>query len=510
MTSTFSGRPADRVARTVGGYRLLERIGEGGMGVVHLAEDRHGQRAALKVLRPNVVGDDESRRRLAQEVDSLQHVRSDHVAEIVDADPWGEVPYVVTRYVPGESLHARVEESGPLPPDELEEVARGLLLAVHDVHGVGVLHRDIKPTNVVMDGTDPVLIDFGLARLAEDPRLTATGWLMGTPGYLAPEVLLGGMATTATDVHGWAATVVYAATGRSPYGSGHVMTMLDRTRQGAVDLTGVPAPLCGLLAAALAVEPHQRPRVGEALARLESLGSDAVAPPHTRPYTVVRRSEPPPGPRLHPAPWQDRLTGWARMRRLFLLLVLVGVVAACAGTAPYVTAGLVGAVLLLVRGMSHSAQATWARRSVRGRRWFDAPLAVTTYPWHLVRGSLGALALLAFGGLVGAAVTAGLVLGGWPATQALPAGGATLAVAVWAGPGSGRVREPLGRAASSAARHASVWWLVTAALAVLGGAWWWAGQQQGVLWEPAPGPPWHLLRDLAASVGLPNDGMRTP
>lgn len=490
----------------VGGYRLLRHIGEGGMGVVHLAESADGRQAALKVLRPNVVGDEESRHRLAQEVESLRHVRSAHVAEVIDADPWGEVPYVVTRFVPGESLHDVVAHEGPMAEEDLVVVARGLLLAVRDVHEAGVLHRDIKPTNVVLDGWSPVLIDFGLARLAEDPRLTATGWLMGTPGYLAPEVLLGGQASTATDVHGWAATLVYAATGRPPYGQGHVMTILDRTRQGAFDLTGVPPRLWPLLGAALATDPGERPTVEQALAEL-----DAGAPPVTRPYTVVR----PPqqaaaGAPVRPLPWQDRLSGWGRFRRFLGLMALAAVVASCFATAPYVTFAVVAGAVLLARGASHSRQATWQRRSLRGRRWFDGPLAVLAYPWHLLRGSLGALALLVFSGAVTAGVVGALVLTGWPVGEALPVGGAALAVATWAGPGGARVREPVGRAVSATARYASVWWLVMAALVVVGGAAWWFGSQDGVLWTPAPGGPWDALRQVARDLGVSTADLRPP
>ena len=500
MTSTSSRRPT---VPTVGGYRLLRHIGEGGMGVVHLAESPDGHQAALKVLRPNVVGDDESRRRLAQEVESLRHVRSDHVAEVLDADPWGEVPYVVTRFVPGQSLHDLVAHEGPLAEDDLVDVARGLLLAVQDVHAAGVLHRDIKPTNVVLDDWFPVLIDFGLARLAEDPGLTATGWLMGTPGYLAPEVLLGGQASTATDVHGWAATGVYAATGRPPYGQGHVMTILDRTRQGAFDVSGVPQRLQPLLAAALATDPRVRPTVQQAMGEL-----DAGAPPLTRPYTVVR-PQAQAGARapVRPLPWQDRLSGWARFRRFLMLLALAAVVAVCFATAPYLTAAVVAALVLVARGVSHSRQATWQRRSVRGRRWFDGPLAVTAYPWHLVRGALGAGALLVTGALVTAGVAGVLALNGSSAPQALAAGGAVLALSLWWGPGSGRVREAVGRGATATARYASVWWLVVLALGVVGGVGLWVGSQDGVTWDPASGAPWDSLRDLARSAGLHTSGL---
>src|SRR5690349_829939 len=263
------------------------------MGVVHVAQGPDGRRVALKVLRPHVVGDAEGRERLAREVASLRKVRSKHVAEILDAEPHGDAPFIVTRYVPGLSLHDTVRQEGTFSPADLAYAAQRLLEAVRDVHAAGVLHRDIKPTNVVMEGRAPVLIDFGLARLAEDPRLTATGWLLGSPGYLAPEVLFGDDATEATDVHGWAATIVHAATGRSPYGSGHTMAILDRTRRGEVDLRGVPDPLRRLLAQALALEHLDRPTTREVAAALDALDHDALA-------TTALRTEPRPTQR--PAP----------------------------------------------------------------------------------------------------------------------------------------------------------------------------------------------------------------
>jgi serine/threonine protein kinase len=179
-------QPTETSSVWIGRYRLLARIGEGGMGVVHLAQAPDGSRVALKVLRQHVVGDDEARTRLAREVASLRRVTSPWVAEVLDADPWGETPFVATRYVPGLSLHEHVRQQGPVTGRDLAFLASGLIEAVVAVHRVGVLHRDIKPSNVLLEGRAPVLIDFGLARLAEDPRLTQTGWLLGTPGYLAP------------------------------------------------------------------------------------------------------------------------------------------------------------------------------------------------------------------------------------------------------------------------------------------------------------------------------------
>ncbi|MBS44982.1 MAG: hypothetical protein CMH83_17810 [Nocardioides sp.] len=271
----------------VGEWTLLAKIGEGGMGVVHLARrddgSPTGQRVALKVLRPHVVGDDEARQRLAREVASLGRVRSRWVAEIVDADPWGDVPWVATRYVPGYSLHRHVAEEGAVEKRDLLWFAACLAEGVNAVHEVGVLHRDVKPSNVVLEGRTPVLIDFGLARLADDPRLTMAGWLLGTPGYLAPEILYGEDATTASDVHAWAATVAFAATGRPPFGGGPAMAVMDRPRRAQHDLDGLTGPLHDVVAACLDPDPWRRPGLAAVLEWLRPQttrpGPLVVAPP---------------------------------------------------------------------------------------------------------------------------------------------------------------------------------------------------------------------------------------
>ncbi len=255
----------------MGAYRLLAPIGEGGMGVVHLAQGPDGRRVALKVLRQHIVGDREARERLAREVGSLRRITSPRIAEILDADPHGPVPFVVTRYVPGLSLYHHIAEEGPIRGGDLLHFANALAEALQAVHAVGVLHRDIKPTNVLMEGRSPVLIDFGLARVAEDPRLTQAGWLLGTPGYLAPEILYGDDATVASDVHSWAATVAFAATGRPPYGTGPAMAIMDRVRRGEHVLAGVPAPLERVLSECLAPEPLERPSLHELRSTIHGL-----------------------------------------------------------------------------------------------------------------------------------------------------------------------------------------------------------------------------------------------
>ncbi|WP_165355162.1 serine/threonine protein kinase [Nocardioides oleivorans] len=294
MTTTPKAPPP---GLTVGGYALRARLGEGGMGVVHLGQKPGERPVAIKVLRPHIVGDDEARRRLAREVSSLSRVRSRRIAEIVDADPYGDIPFVATRYVPGLSLHDHVQEEGALDGDDLLWFADCLAEALEAVHSVGVLHRDIKPSNVIMEGRTPILIDFGLARVADDSRITMNGWLLGTPGYLAPEILYGDDASAASDVHAWAATVAYAGTGRAPYGRGPSVAIMDRVRRGEHDLTGLDPDVLDLVEDALAPRPEDRPSLEEVRDWIEDLSGGAPRAPHaggssvTLPYVAAMQEE---------------------------------------------------------------------------------------------------------------------------------------------------------------------------------------------------------------------------
>ncbi len=280
------------VAERLGPYRLVQRIGEGGMGVVHLALDPHGRAVAIKVLRAHIAHDAEARARLEREVQTLARVRHPRVAPVVDHNLHGDRPYVVTRYIAGDALDDRVAEHGPLPGDELLRLARGLHGALDAIHRAGVVHRDLKPGNVLLDEDgDPVVIDFGIAHVADDVRLTSTGLVMGTPGYLSPEVIEGAAVTPATDWWGWAATLAFAATGRPPFGRGPMDVVLARVRAGEFDLDGVDPRLEPLLAAALSPRPPERPSDQLVLSAIEryAAGSPAteVLPPPVGPTAAV-------------------------------------------------------------------------------------------------------------------------------------------------------------------------------------------------------------------------------
>jgi predicted Ser/Thr protein kinase len=275
----------DRIPDRLGPYRLRERIGEGGMGAVYLARDRDRRMVAVKVLHSRVAEEPNARRRLAREVEAMRRVHSPFVAEVLDADVTGKFPYIVTRYVPGHTLDDVVRQHGPLPPWALERLASGLAQALVAVHAAGIVHRDLKPGNVMLHDGDPVVIDFGIAHTGDATKLTQTGMFMGTPGYLAPEVIEGQPSSEVSDVHSWGATIAFAATGRPPFGSGSFETIFYRIVQGNADIAGVPGPLAELVSAALSRDPRSRPTAAWLGARCASPGL-ASGPPVLRGATT--------------------------------------------------------------------------------------------------------------------------------------------------------------------------------------------------------------------------------
>src|SRR6266704_968117 len=287
-------RAQDRTPERLGPYRLVRRLGEGGMGVVYLATDPGGDAVAVKALHPGLAQEGNARRRMGREVETMQRVRSPHVAEVLDADLDGEPPYIVTRYVPGLPLDDVVGAGGPLTGPALARLACGLAEALAAVHASGVVHRDLKPGNVMISDGEPVVIDFGIAQLPETTRLTLTGMFMGTPGYLAPEVIEGKDSGTASDVHSWGATVAFAASGRPPYGTGPYETIFYRIMHGAPDLDTLPDPLRAVVLAALARDPARRPSAAELGQQVAAIAPAALIPDRptiTRPMTTSSPSD---------------------------------------------------------------------------------------------------------------------------------------------------------------------------------------------------------------------------
>lgn len=272
----------------IGPYRLLRRLGQGGMGVVYLASDDSGQEVALKVLRPHVAHDDTALARLEREVSTLQRVDHPGVAGILGQDLACDRPYLVIRYVPGRQLDHQVESRGPLTPQRWLPLAGRLAEALQAIHRAGIVHRDVKPGNVLMLDGKPVLIDFGIAQAADDLRLTATGLVIGTPGYLAPEMIAGEAVTDSADWWGWAATAVFAATGRRPFGRGPFEAVLHRVHSGQIDTEGIDPRIEPMLRAALSPDRRDRPTSAEIFTGLNRYaeGRDAL-PPTGRTVTAL-------------------------------------------------------------------------------------------------------------------------------------------------------------------------------------------------------------------------------
>jgi len=253
----------------IGAYRLLGRLGEGGMGTVYLAMGEAGRMVALKMIRVDRAGDDEFRRRFRGEVKRARQVPPFCTAEVIDADPEHDPPYLVVEYVDGPSLSAVVDERGPLTPANLHGLAIGVATALTAIHGAGVIHRDLKPSNVLLPPGSPKVIDFGIARALQGTDMgTSTGTIIGTVSYMAPErfdAATDGTLTAAADVFAWGAVVAYAGTGRTPFGGDSPEVTAVRIMTQPPDLDGLAGPLRDLVEQALAKDPTARPTARELL-----------------------------------------------------------------------------------------------------------------------------------------------------------------------------------------------------------------------------------------------------
>ncbi len=228
------------------------------MGIVYAGWDATRRRAAVKVLQPGLVGDPAFRARFAREAQLLARVEGPHTARVLAADVDADPAYLALEYVEGLTVHELVENRAPLPERQLRSLAVALAQGLAAVHAVGVVHRDLKPTNVVLSPTGPKLIDFGIAHLPDGTALTSTGLVLGSPGWMAPEQLQAEQTTAASDVFSWAATVAFAATGRSPFGTGRPESVHYRLLHAEPDLHDVPESLRAVVAAALAKNAARR------------------------------------------------------------------------------------------------------------------------------------------------------------------------------------------------------------------------------------------------------------
>ncbi|MEU9297714.1 PQQ-binding-like beta-propeller repeat protein [Streptomyces sp. NPDC048266] len=247
---------------SVASYRLLARLGSGGMGTVYLARTPGGRTVALKTVHARLATDPAFRARFRLETDAARIIGARHGAAVVDADPLAETPWLATEYVLGPPLDDAVALGGPLPEPTVRALGAALAGALAQLHSSDVVHRDLKPSNVLVTAYGPKIIDFGIARAAGDEHLTRTGAAAGTPAFMSPEQASGQEHPPAGDVFALAGVLVFAATGHGPFGTGSPADLLYRVRYAEPDLTGVPEALLPLLTACLAKDPAARPTTG--------------------------------------------------------------------------------------------------------------------------------------------------------------------------------------------------------------------------------------------------------
>ncbi|WP_432081120.1 protein kinase domain-containing protein [Streptomyces sp. WAC 04229] len=264
--------------RELGSYRILGRLGAGGMGRVYLARSPGGRTVAVKVVRPDLAADTDFRARFRHEVEIAKAVSGRFTAPVVDSDPDAPLPWLATSYVLGPDLTDVVAAHGALPEHTVRALAAGLAAALQDIHAAGLIHRDLKPSNVLLAADGPRLIDFGIARAVDGSRMTQTGVVVGSPGYMSPEQAMGKDVGTAGDVFSLGSVLAFAATGRGAFGDGTAShaSLLYQVVHGEADLTDVPASLLGLIRACLMKDPAQRPAPGEIVTALAGQGIDAA------------------------------------------------------------------------------------------------------------------------------------------------------------------------------------------------------------------------------------------
>ncbi len=306
----------DADPRRIAGMRLLGRLGAGGMGLVYLAEGVDRRFVAIKQMRAELADDPSFRSRFAREATALVTVQSRYTARVLAIDSDAARPFLVMEYVRGSSVSEQVSTDGPLSGRQLRELALGLAEALVAIHAVGVVHRDLKPSNVILGPARPRVIDFGIAQIADAVALTGTGFAIGSPGYMAPEQLTG-QAGSAADVFSWALTVLYAATGRPPLGTGPAVALAHRAAHDTLDTSTLPQDLRAVIDAALAQDPDARPTAAELV---EGMTTDHEGPEVAGASRSPRRTTPT-GTRL-----ATRLSGAFRTHhRRDTVMILVGI-----------------------------------------------------------------------------------------------------------------------------------------------------------------------------------------
>lgn len=264
---------------TVGPYRLLGRLGSGGMGRVFLGRSVQGRTVAVKLVHAELAVDAEFRQRFRREVHAARRAVGEWTAPVVAADTEAAVPWAATAYVPALALHQAVERHGCLPEGSVWALAFGLARALETIHGCGLVHRDLKPSNVLLSLDGPRVIDFGIARALDGGGLTRTGVVVGTPGFMSPEQVLGEPVSGAGDVFCLGSVLVFAATGRSPFphagsGAAGLLAVISQPP----DLEGLSGPLREVAQACLAKDSARRPTPARIAELAESAGYDRSRP----------------------------------------------------------------------------------------------------------------------------------------------------------------------------------------------------------------------------------------
>ncbi len=256
--------------RELDGYRIVSRLGRGGMGTVYLAKDAADRSVAVKLIHPDLADDESFRLRFAREVASARRVARFSTAGVIDARLEGEPLFIVSEYVPGPNLDQAVRGGEPMHGGTLEGLAMGVAAALTAIHGSGIVHRDLKPANVLLSPVGPKVIDFGIARALDDASgaVTRSSQLMGTPSYMAPELILGEQATAAADIFAWGCLVAFAGTGRAPFDAATVPAVLHNISSAPPRLDGLDPSLLDLVGGALDKKPENRPTSKQLLARL--------------------------------------------------------------------------------------------------------------------------------------------------------------------------------------------------------------------------------------------------
>ncbi|KRV50880.1 hypothetical protein AQ490_13080 [Wenjunlia vitaminophila] len=261
----------------IGDYRLLRRLGVGGMGRVYLGRTAGGRTVAVKVVRSELADDTEFRARFRQEVAAARRVGGAWTAQVLDADTEGPRPWVATGYVAGPALHQAVAEFGPLPAESVRALVAGLAETLAAVHGMDLVHRDVKPSNVILAVDGPRLIDFGIARaLDATASLTRSGIVVGSPGYMSPEQVLGNPVGAETDVFSLGAVLAFAALGRGPFPGSNTAAMLYKVAHEEPELGDLDGALRTVARECLRKEPERRPKPAEVVRALTGQESAAA------------------------------------------------------------------------------------------------------------------------------------------------------------------------------------------------------------------------------------------